>query len=147
MSSRGFHLARGAIRVKFTIKCEMKDRWVPHFIAMLKRMERLGGIGSSRLVSLACGSPYWHGQPLASGRSRSVMCSAGLNRHSQCGHLIVIPCISLGALSYHSSVGTLLSACIIYPVTVLIANRFNHLGFSNQTLIYLELRPKVSIAV
>jgi hypothetical protein len=37
--------------MKFVIHCEMKDRWVPHFLAMLKYMERLGGIGSSREVS------------------------------------------------------------------------------------------------
>ena len=35
----------------FTIKCTMKDRWVPHFLAMLKYMAYLGRIGSSRMVS------------------------------------------------------------------------------------------------
>lgn len=35
----------------FNLICTMKDRWVPHFLAMLKYMQRLGGIGSSRLVS------------------------------------------------------------------------------------------------
>lgn len=30
----------------------MKDRWVPHFLAMLKYMEQLGGMGSSRKVAL-----------------------------------------------------------------------------------------------
>jgi hypothetical protein len=37
--------------MKFTVTCEMKDRWVPHFLAMLKYMEQLGGLGGSRLVS------------------------------------------------------------------------------------------------
>jgi len=36
---------------KFVIECEMRTRWVPHFLAMLKYMQRLGGLGSSRLVS------------------------------------------------------------------------------------------------
>jgi hypothetical protein len=36
----------------FTIKCTMKDRWVPHFLAMLKYMAYLGRIGSSRQVTL-----------------------------------------------------------------------------------------------
>lgn len=30
----------------------MKDRWVPHFLTMLKYMERLGNCGSSRKVCL-----------------------------------------------------------------------------------------------
>ena len=38
--------------VKFIIECEMKDRWVPHFLAMLKYMQQLGGMGSSRLVGI-----------------------------------------------------------------------------------------------
>lgn len=38
--------------MKFTIEVEMKDRWVPHFLAMLKYMEQLGGLGSSRRVAL-----------------------------------------------------------------------------------------------
>lgn len=29
----------------------MPDRWVPHFLGMLKRMEYLGRIGSSRKVT------------------------------------------------------------------------------------------------
>ena len=36
--------------VEFTIKCRMRARWVPEFIGMLKLMERLGGIGSSRMI-------------------------------------------------------------------------------------------------
>ncbi len=38
--------------MKFTIKCEMKDRWIPHFLAMLRYMEYLGNIGSSRKVAI-----------------------------------------------------------------------------------------------
>ena len=37
---------------KFTIEVEMKERWVPHFMSMLKYMEQLGTIGSSRNVTL-----------------------------------------------------------------------------------------------
>jgi hypothetical protein len=37
--------------VKFTIECEMGVRWVPHFLAMLRYMQKLGGMGSSRKVS------------------------------------------------------------------------------------------------
>ena len=37
--------------MKFTIEVEMEDRWVPHFLSMLKYMQRLGGIGSSREVT------------------------------------------------------------------------------------------------
>lgn len=37
---------------KFTIECEMKTRWVPHFLGMLKYMQQLGGLGGSRKVSI-----------------------------------------------------------------------------------------------
>lgn len=37
-------------KTTFTITCTMKTRWVPHFLAMLKHMQRLGGLGSSRWV-------------------------------------------------------------------------------------------------
>jgi hypothetical protein len=37
---------------EFTIKCKMNPRWIPHFLSMLKYMERLGNIGSSRRVSI-----------------------------------------------------------------------------------------------
>lgn len=37
---------------EFTIKCRMKSRWVPHFLAMLNYMQQLGGLGGSRKVSL-----------------------------------------------------------------------------------------------
>jgi hypothetical protein len=36
---------------EFNIKVTMKDRWIPHFLAMLKYMEQLGNAGSSRTVS------------------------------------------------------------------------------------------------
>jgi len=38
--------------LEFTIKCKMKDRWVPHFLGLLKEMEHLGNIGASREVSI-----------------------------------------------------------------------------------------------
>ena len=38
--------------VEFTIKCKMKKRWVNHFMSMLRYMEYLGNVGSSRRVSL-----------------------------------------------------------------------------------------------
>lgn len=36
---------------EFTITVTMRDRWIPHFLAMLKYMEQLGGMGSSREVT------------------------------------------------------------------------------------------------
>jgi hypothetical protein len=36
----------------FTITCTMRTRWVPQFLGMLKAMQRLGSIGSSRNVSI-----------------------------------------------------------------------------------------------
>ena len=38
--------------MKFIIQCEMKARWVPHFLAMLRYMEQLGNLGGSRRVAL-----------------------------------------------------------------------------------------------
>lgn len=38
--------------VNFNVNCSMKSRWVPHFLAMLKYMEQLGGLGGSRKVAL-----------------------------------------------------------------------------------------------
>ncbi len=37
---------------EFNITVTMKENWIPHFLAMLKRMEYLGNIGSSRDVTL-----------------------------------------------------------------------------------------------
>lgn len=36
--------------IEFTVKCRMRKRWVPHFLGLLKVMQRLGGFGSSRWV-------------------------------------------------------------------------------------------------
>lgn len=38
--------------MKFTIECEMNDRWVSTFLSTLKYMETLGNIGSSRQVCI-----------------------------------------------------------------------------------------------
>jgi hypothetical protein len=35
---------------KFTISCEMSERWIPQFLGMLKMMQTLGGLGGSRIV-------------------------------------------------------------------------------------------------
>ena len=36
----------------FTITCTMKSRWVPPFLGLLRRMQILGEMGSSRKVTL-----------------------------------------------------------------------------------------------
>jgi hypothetical protein len=36
---------------KFTVECEMNERWIPHFLGMLKYMQQLGSLGSSRNVT------------------------------------------------------------------------------------------------
>lgn len=36
---------------EFQITCRVQTRWVPHFLGMLKEMQRLGSIGSSRNVT------------------------------------------------------------------------------------------------
>lgn len=41
-------------KIKFTIDCEMNERWMPHFLSMLKYMQQLGGLGSSRKVAIYC---------------------------------------------------------------------------------------------
>lgn len=38
--------------ISFTIKCTMHPRWITHFLSMLKHMEYLGHIGSSREVGI-----------------------------------------------------------------------------------------------
>lgn len=38
--------------VTFQIKCTMNKRWVPYFMSMLKKMQYLGSVGSSRVVAL-----------------------------------------------------------------------------------------------
>lgn len=37
--------------VTFEIRVTMFARWVPHFLAMLKHMQYLGGVGASRRIS------------------------------------------------------------------------------------------------
>lgn len=37
---------------KFTVEVEMQERWIPHFMSMLKYMQYLGSAGSSRMVAL-----------------------------------------------------------------------------------------------
>ena len=37
---------------EFTIKVNMRTRWIPHFLGMLKRMQYLGSIGSSREITI-----------------------------------------------------------------------------------------------
>ena len=37
---------------KFTIEVEMEERWIDDFCSMLKEMERLGSIGSSKKVGI-----------------------------------------------------------------------------------------------
>ena len=37
---------------KFTVEVEMEERWVNHFMSMLREMEKLGITGSSQTVSL-----------------------------------------------------------------------------------------------
>lgn len=37
--------------MKFIIECEMKDRWAPYFVSMLKRMEKNGQQGHSECVA------------------------------------------------------------------------------------------------
>jgi len=37
---------------KFTIEVEMEERWIPHFMSMLKYIEYLGRVGSSRRVGI-----------------------------------------------------------------------------------------------
>lgn len=40
------------MKKKFTIKVEMEERWVDHFMSMLNKMEHLGNLGASRTVSI-----------------------------------------------------------------------------------------------
>lgn len=43
---------RGYDCLEFTVTCTMRRRWVPSFLAMLKRMAYLGSIGSSRVTGI-----------------------------------------------------------------------------------------------
>lgn len=40
------------MKKKFTIEVEMEERWIDDFCSMLKEMERLGNIGSSKKVGI-----------------------------------------------------------------------------------------------
>ena len=37
--------------IRFTIHCTMKRKWASQFLGMLRHMQRLGSIGSTRLVT------------------------------------------------------------------------------------------------
>jgi hypothetical protein len=37
--------------VEFVIKCKMKERWVPYFLAMLKRMQSNGNAGHTAILA------------------------------------------------------------------------------------------------
>jgi hypothetical protein len=38
--------------IDFTVRVRMKSRWVPHFLGLLRTMQRLGSQGSSRNLSI-----------------------------------------------------------------------------------------------
>jgi len=38
--------------ITFNIKCTMRESWASHFLGMLKQMQYLGAIGSSRYVTI-----------------------------------------------------------------------------------------------
>lgn len=38
-------------RTNFTLRVDMEERWVPHFLGLLSEMESLGQMGSSRTLS------------------------------------------------------------------------------------------------
>lgn len=40
------------LKKKFTIEVEMEERWIDDFCSMLKEVERLGNIGSSKKVGI-----------------------------------------------------------------------------------------------
>jgi hypothetical protein len=40
------------MKKNFTVKVEMEERWIPHFMSMLKYMEQLGNMGASRQVGI-----------------------------------------------------------------------------------------------
>lgn len=42
---------RNGLPVTFTVSCAMLSRWVPQFLGMLKQMQRLGSISSSREIT------------------------------------------------------------------------------------------------
>ena len=38
--------------IEFTVKCKMRRRWARQFLGMLQTMQYLGGVGSSREVTI-----------------------------------------------------------------------------------------------
>lgn len=40
------------MKKKFTVECEMEERWVPYFLSMLNAMESYGIAGTSREVGI-----------------------------------------------------------------------------------------------
>ena len=38
--------------VKFTVECEMPERWTPHFLSMLRYMQQLGVDKQARIISI-----------------------------------------------------------------------------------------------
>lgn len=36
----------------FSVECTMEERWIPHFLGMLKKMESYGKLGHSAKVTL-----------------------------------------------------------------------------------------------
>lgn len=38
----------------FLIKVTMQKRWIPHFLGLLKYMQNMGGVGSSRVAHFFC---------------------------------------------------------------------------------------------
>ena len=38
--------------MKFNVEVDMDERWIPHFLGMLKAMETYGNIGRSRKVAI-----------------------------------------------------------------------------------------------
>ena len=38
--------------MRFSIQCQMNERWIPHFLGMLRYMEQLGNLGGSRRVAI-----------------------------------------------------------------------------------------------
>jgi len=40
------------MKKEFTIKVKIEERWIPHFLSMLKMMEYCGKVGKSRYVCI-----------------------------------------------------------------------------------------------
>ena len=46
------HREKDGDYTEFTIQARMRSRWVAPFLAMLRKMEQYGGLGSSRYVGI-----------------------------------------------------------------------------------------------